>query len=115
MNLVDNAIKYSPSGSQIRVRVWESETSALIDVSDNGPGIAEGVRARIFDRFYRAASARPGELTGGAGLGLSIAKWAVEAMGGRLTLEPTSSGSTFRIALARAHSARPQVSRRKSA
>ena len=114
MNLVDNAIKYSPAGGSIRVRVSESPTAAFLDVSDNGPGIADVLRGRIFDRFYRA-SGRPGELAGGAGLGLSIAKWAVEAMGGRLSLEPTGGGSTFRIALPRVQPARSQASHRKSA
>lgn len=113
MNLIDNAIKYSPAGGQIRLRVWESPLSAVLDVIDDGPGIAPDVRARIFDRFYRAGSSRTSELVAGAGLGLSIAKWTVEANGGQLSLESTSGGgSTFRIAVPRAQTARPVESRR---
>ena len=116
MNLVDNAIKYSPLGGQIRVRVWQSETSAMLEVKDDGPGVASDVRARIFDRFYRAGrSARPDEV-GGSGLGLAIAKWAVEVNGGRLTLESVDSmGSTFRITLPRSDAAGPRESHRRSA
>lgn len=99
INLVDNAIKYSPAGSQIRIHVSQSPHGARIDVRDSGPGIAEETRARIFERFYRVGDSSF-EDRGGAGLGLSIAKWAVEANGGHLTLEEAgSSGSTFRIAL----------------
>lgn len=113
MNLVDNAIKYSPAGAQIRLRVWESPTSAVLDVIDNGPGIAPDVRARVFDRFYRAGSSRTSERVAGTGLGLSIAKWAVEANGGQLSLESTGGGgSTFRIAVPRAQAARPVEGRR---
>lgn len=99
INLVDNAIKYSPVGAHIRIQVSESPHGPRIEVSDTGPGIAEETRTRIFDRFYRVGDS-DFEDRGGAGLGLSIAKWAVEANGGHLTLEEaTSSGSTFRIAL----------------
>jgi signal transduction histidine kinase len=73
-----------------------------IDVVDSGPGIAPGLRTRIFDRYGRGENAGP-DAVGGAGLGLSISKWAVEAHGGRLTLEASNSvGSTFRITLPRA-------------
>jgi heavy metal sensor kinase len=113
MNLVDNAIKYTPSGGQIRLRVWESPTSAVIEVCDNGPGIAPDAQRRIFDRFERAGgAAEPGDV-GGFGLGLSIAKWAVEANGGQLRLEQTQGGgSTFRISLALAASATLEIHRR---
>jgi signal transduction histidine kinase len=98
INLVDNAIKHSPLGGGICVRVAETPGAALIDVSDSGPGIPTELQARIFDRFYRAASSRRD--TRGAGLGLAIAKWAVEANGGRLGLvKAGEGGSTFRITL----------------
>jgi len=71
----------------------------VVDVTDNGPGIPAELQNRIFDRFYRVDKSRSRE-NGGAGLGLSIAKWAVEVHGGQLTLENTNGGgSTFRITL----------------
>jgi heavy metal sensor kinase len=111
INLVDNAVKYAPVGGKIQIQVSESPTGAILDVSDTGPGIAGDLSTRIFDRFYRAGRARSSEV-GGAGLGLSIAKWAVEVNGGRLSLERTSAtGSTFRIILPSAGAARVQESR----
>ena len=98
INLVDNAIKFSPSGSRIVIRVFELDGKAVVDVVDNGPGIPPEVRDRIFDRFFRAPA--PSGDVGGSGLGLSIARSAVEANGGTLTLEhSTDGGSTFRITL----------------
>ena len=99
INLVDNAIKFSPAGSEIRIRVVETRDEAHVEVLDSGRGIDPTARERIFERFYRAADAE----TPGAGLGLSIAKGAVEANGGRLTLAASGpGGSTFQIALPRA-------------
>ena len=98
INLVDNAIKYTPERGGIRVYVGESPGAAILDVADTGPGISLEAGARIFDRFYRAT--HPRDDLRGSGLGLSIAKWAVEANGGRLSLEPTQGGgSRFRITL----------------
>jgi signal transduction histidine kinase len=101
INLVDNAIKFSPEGGRIRIRVADTPDEARLDVIDSGSGIDAAARDRIFDRFYRAASVPDG--AAGAGLGLSIAKGAVEANNGRLTLAASGpGGSTFRIALPRA-------------
>ena len=103
INLVDNAIKFSPSGACIRILITETGNDVVIDVIDTGSGIDPESRERIFDRFYRAGT---GE-TRGVGLGLSIAKGAVEAMGGRLTLQSSGpGGSTFRIVVPRADAAR---------
>jgi heavy metal sensor kinase len=100
INLVDNAIKFSPPGGRITIRVGETTDTATLDVVDTGAGIDPAARERIFDRFFRAAQAA-GET--GAGLGLSLAKGAVEATGGRLTLVSSGEGgSTFRITLPRA-------------
>jgi heavy metal sensor kinase len=102
INLLDNAIKYTPVGGEIHIRMSDSAGGPWIEVSDTGPGIAPELRARIFDRYYRAGNARADEI-GGSGLGLAIAKWAVEANGGQLSLEnPNGAGSTFRITLPRA-------------
>ena len=96
INLLDNAIKFSPVGGQITIRLSDVPSGAAIDVIDSGPGVAADARPRIFDRFYRA----DGIDASGTGLGLSIARGAVEATGGHLTLESTGpTGSTFRITL----------------
>ena len=100
-NLVDNAIKYGPSGSTILIAVNGDATHAVLTVTDEGPGISAEHRARIFDRFYRVDEGRSREM-GGTGLGLAIAKWAVEANGGAIELADTEAGSTFRIVLPRA-------------
>jgi heavy metal sensor kinase len=98
INLVDNAIKFSPAGGEILVRIGGTAREAMFEVADSGPGIAADVRSRIFDRFYRSGESE----AAGTGLGLSIARGAVEANGGRLTLERTdTSGSTFRIVMPR--------------
>ncbi len=100
VNLIDNAIKYSPSEAEILVRVAAGKDSQLIvEVVDQGPGVPREHQSRIFDRFYRVDRARSREW-GGAGLGLAIARWAVEIHGGQITLESVEGqGSTFRVAL----------------
>ena len=99
INLVDNAIKYSPQDSMIEVRVERRNGKAVLEVEDHGPGIPTDEQSRIFDRFYRVDQSRARDL-GGFGLGLSIAKWAVEINDGNLELEsPEGSGSIFRITL----------------
>jgi heavy metal sensor kinase len=97
-NVIDNAIKYSPHGSGIDVRVRSDGHDAVVSVTDRGPGIPAVHRERIFDRFYRIDEGRSREL-GGTGLGLAIAKWAVEANGGRIAVESAERGSVFRIIL----------------
>ena len=91
-NLLDNAVKYSPDGAPIEVSVRDGE----VVVADHGPGIAEEDLPRIFDRFYRAASARAKP---GAGLGLAIVREAAEAHGGTATAESSSRGARFRLTL----------------
>ena len=99
VNILDNAIKYTPQGGAIAVRLTDRATGIFIEVSDSGPGIAAEHREKIFDRFYRVGQDRSRD-AGGAGLGLAIAKWAVEANGGRLEVENRAPhGSTFRIVL----------------
>jgi len=99
VNILDNAIKYTAGGGTIVVALKEIEGKLIIEVTDTGPGIAVEHREKIFDRFYRVEKDRSREI-GGAGLGLAIAKWAVEANGGRLELDSQENqGSTFRIIL----------------
>ena len=96
INLVDNAIKFTPPGGRIRIRLSETASEALVDVIDSGSGVPAEARERIFDRFYR----EDGNDAGGTGLGLSLARGAVEALGGRLTLEQSGpGGSAFRVAV----------------
>ncbi len=100
VNILHNAVKYSPVGGIISVRVSCSNPHTVnVEIADDGPGIPSGQRTKVFDRFYRVDSARSRE-AGGAGLGLSIAKWAVEAHGGEITLHsPNGVGCTFCIQL----------------
>ncbi len=99
INLLDNAIKYSPAQGEIRVTVAGGPAHATLAVQDCGPGIAPEHVEKIFDRFYRIEKSRSREV-GGAGLGLSIARWAVEAHGGRIEVAPAQpGGSLFRIVL----------------
>ena len=96
INLVDNAIKFTPQGGRVSIRVSGGDGAARIDVSDTGPGIPDESRGRIFDRFYRGDA----NADVGTGLGLSIAKRAVEANGGDLTVADSGpGGTTFRITL----------------
>jgi two-component system phosphate regulon sensor histidine kinase PhoR len=97
-NVLDNAIKYSPAGSTIGIRVERSEARALIAIEDQGPGIPAEYRDRIFDRFFRVDPSRSRN-GGGAGLGLAIAKWAVELHGGQISVHERPGGSEFRIVL----------------
>jgi heavy metal sensor kinase len=106
LNLVDNAIRYSPKGSSIRLIVRRTEKHAVVEVIDQGPGIAREHHQKIFERFYRIDKARS-RASGGAGLGLSITRWAVERQRGRLELESeTGQGSLFRIVIPDGESAR---------
>lgn len=99
INLVDNAIKYSPDRSTIRLVVNQRLDATTLEVIDQGPGIPEEHQAQIFERFYRVDKARSRNL-GGTGLGLAIAKWVVEAHGGWIELDSAEGrGSTFRICL----------------
>lgn len=100
INLLDNAIKYTPVRGFIQICVEISGgAEAVISISDNGPGISPDHQQKIFERFYRIDKGRSREI-GGAGLGLSIAGWAVSANGGRIELDSGEGrGSTFRIIL----------------
>lgn len=100
INLLDNAIKYTPARGHIQVAVGVAQGGqATIAVSDDGPGIAPEHRQKIYERFYRVDKGRFREV-GGAGLGLSIARWAVSANNGRIELDcPEGKGCTFRMVL----------------
>jgi heavy metal sensor kinase len=100
VNLVDNAIKYTPPGGHIRLRAAAGPREAVLEIADSGPGIEPATAAHVFDRFYRGRSDAERASDTGVGLGLAIAKWAVEVNGGRLTVESRPGhGSTFRLSL----------------
>jgi heavy metal sensor kinase len=102
INVLDNAIKYTPRKGTIRVSVQQMPSGeASIGVEDTGPGIPAVDRERIFERFYRVDPGRSREC-GGTGLGLAIARWSVEANHGRIEVESEEGkGSLFRIVLPR--------------
>lgn len=105
-NLLDNAIKYTPSAGTIQVRVEQHGDDAVVTVCDTGMGIPQEHLPRIFDRFYRVENSRS-RTAGGAGLGLSIAQAIVMTHGGRIEVTSTpGKGSTFRIFLPRLRQAR---------
>ena len=99
MNVIGNAIKYTPDGGHIHVSAGSTETEVWMEVCDDGIGIPEKDRDRIFDRFYRVDKARSRE-SGGTGLGLSIARELVQRHNGTLALAPhTGPGTTVRLTL----------------
>ena len=96
--LLDNALKYTPEGGEISLRAFRSGRRNIIEVSNTCEGLDEMELERLFDRFYRADKARSGAVKG-SGIGLSIAKAAVEAQGGRIRAERRGDGLCFRITL----------------
>jgi len=80
-NLLENAVRFTPQGGSVEVRAQRSPTGVVIEVLDEGPGIPDADRARVFERFYRTDTARSSR-EGGAGLGLAIARWIVDLHGG---------------------------------
>ena len=107
--LVDNAIRYTPAGGEVRLGLRSEPGAAAVIVSDTGIGIEAEDLPHIFERFYRADKARARE-SGGTGLGLSIAKWIADSHGGSLSTESQPGrGSTFTLRLP-LNRARPKFS-----
>jgi heavy metal sensor kinase len=108
VNIVHNAVKYSPAGAAISIRALrepslnETGDRVRLEIADTGPGIPPEHAARIFERFYRVDMARTGNGSG-AGLGLSIAHWAVKIHGGEIQLKNTAPGCVFQIWLPAAY------------
>ena len=98
-NLVNNAGRFAPEGSEVLVSVSSAKGTHRLEVVDHGEGVPETLRDKVFDRFYRADTSRNRE-TGGSGLGLAIAQSIVEGHGGKIWLEETpGGGATFVIEL----------------
>lgn len=101
LNLVDNAVRYTPAGGEVRLRAVADTTEGevRIEVLDTGPGIAPQDLSRIFDRFYRGDTSRD-RATGNTGLGLAIARAIVNAHAGTITVDSIlGAGATFRVTL----------------
>jgi signal transduction histidine kinase len=99
VNLVDNAIKYTPAGGLVGVKVRASNGRAVLEVNDNGVGIPAEALPHIFERFYRVDKVRSRQM-GGAGLGFSIIKAIVMAQGGQVRVESLEGrGSRFLVEL----------------
>ncbi len=97
--LVDNALRYTPAGGQVKLSLRKESAMAVLEVADTGIGISTEDLPRIFDRFYRADKARARD-AGGTGLGLAIAKWIVEQHGGGIAVASEQvKGSTFTVRL----------------
>jgi len=98
-NLIDNAIKYTPTGGHVTVHLKTDNNQAIIEVEDDGIGIKQAEQQRIFERFYRVDKARSKTL-GSTGLGLSIVKHIVLKHQGHIALESAmGNGSLFRVTL----------------
>src|SRR4030095_9528176 len=89
VNVVHNAIRYSPDNTRIDLAARRRDSDVVIEITDQGPGIAPEHRGKIFERFFRADKARS-RADGAAGLGLAIAKWSVESQDGRIEVESES-------------------------
>lgn len=101
-NIIDNAVKFSPPGGEIRLAVGVAMEEAIIAVSDSGPGVSPDDAPRLFQRFYRGKVSRASDVPG-VGLGLAIARALIERQGGRISVDPTrEKGATFRVHLPRA-------------
>jgi len=106
-NLVSNAVKFTPDGGSVSVRLAALDGEAVIEVKDTGVGIPAAEQSRLYERFYRASTATERAIPG-VGLGLTIAKAIVEAHGGDLGFDSVQGrGTTFRVRLPR----RPPVTR----
>ncbi len=103
LNLVENAVKYTPEGGEVVVRAHSLGQRVRIEIEDDGPGVPEEHRERLFERFYRVDPGRSKQM-GGTGLGLAIVKHLVNTMGGNVGMMPApKQGSVFWVELPKAH------------
>jgi two-component system, OmpR family, sensor kinase len=100
-NIIDNAVKFSPSGGDVKVAVTAGPAEAIITVADAGPGVSPEDVPRLFHRFYRGKASRAADVPG-VGLGLAISRALVERQGGRISLDASvGKGATFTVHLPR--------------
>jgi heavy metal sensor kinase len=110
INLLDNAIKFTPSGGHVSVTVSARGAQAALEVRDTGIGIPTEAIPHIFDRFFRADSSRSADVPG-VGLGLTLVKWAVEAQGGSIQVESApEAGSCFTVFMPKSATTARQLS-----
>jgi two-component system sensor histidine kinase KdpD len=104
-NLIDNALKYSPTPAIVELHARRSAAMLIMEVLDRGPGLPRGEESRVFERFYRAPGLQESAVPG-VGIGLAVCRGLVEAHGGQLTAMPrVGGGAVFRIILPLAESA----------
>jgi two-component system sensor histidine kinase KdpD len=97
VNLIENALKYTPAGTPLEIGAVKSLTKVTVYVADRGPGIPPGLEERLFEKFYRAS---PERAQSGVGLGLAICRAAVEAHGGQIWADNRpGGGAIFRLTL----------------
>ena len=115
LNIITNAIKYTPKGGDVELQLTATETEATFSVRDTGIGIAAIDLPNIFDRFYRADRVRSRMAErGGSGLGLSISQWIAQAHGGTLSVQSRlHRGSTFTVSLPVSESSPSAVTERR--
>jgi signal transduction histidine kinase len=111
-NLLDNALKYSPSGETVRLEASAGDTEVTLLVADRGPGVAPEDRERLFGRFFRA---EPASRPGVGGLGLSVVLWVTELHGGKVRLLDTDQGAAFEVTLPAATPSRKPATSRDAA
>jgi len=99
INLLENAAKHTPAGTPITVTAWQDHNAVVVEVADRGPGVPAGEEEAVFRKFQRSSGADRVSPAGGSGLGLTICRGIIGAHGGRIWLEPTEVGATFRFSL----------------
>jgi two-component system OmpR family sensor kinase len=108
VNLLDNAVRYTPEGSKIELRLAADEQSVTIEVEDNGPGIPEQMREQVFDRFVRGSGPADTAAGGGTGLGLAIVRAVARSHGGEVkAIRAPHGGALLTVTLPRERSEEP--------
>ena len=97
INLLENAVKYTPAGTAVAISAEVVHAAVIVTVADHGPGLPSGAEQEVFRKFYRATGRDGG--SGGSGLGLTICRGIVQAHGGRIWAEATEMGARFRFLL----------------
>jgi signal transduction histidine kinase len=120
-NLLSNAVRYSPPGTEVKIRVEQVESCARVKLTDQGPGVPESARGHLFERYYQTSTLNPGTVANngqtphpttrkGLGLGLYISSEIVKAHGGQIGMEPNpEGGSIFWFAVPRVGGQRPET------